>query len=145
MFSDAFQDLLPVLDKTAAQRDRAGGHAAAEKALLRDADLLRLAIPTRFGGHGLPWPDVYRYVRALAKVDSAMAHVFAFHHLQVATVLIYGRPAQQAHWLPRTVEERGGAMRSTRATHASRPCPQQMAMCWTAAKVFAPAHVAPAI
>ena len=54
MFSDAFQDLLPVLDQTAAQRDRAGGHAAAEKALLRDADLLRLAIPTRFGGHGLP-------------------------------------------------------------------------------------------
>lgn len=107
MFSDAFQDLLPVLDQTAAQRDRAGGHAVAEKALLRDADLLRLAIPARFGGHGLPWPEVYRYVRALARVDSALAHVFAFHHLQVATVLIYGRPAQQAHWLPRTVEERG--------------------------------------
>ena len=107
MFLDAFLDILPVIDQTAAQRDRAGGHAAAEKSLLRDADVLRLAIPAQFGGHGLAWPDIYQYVRALARVDSALAHVFAFHHLQVATVMMFGKQEQQAAWLSRTVDERG--------------------------------------
>jgi alkylation response protein AidB-like acyl-CoA dehydrogenase len=107
MFSEAFLDLLPQIERTAVQRDRAGGHAGTEKSWLRDADLLRLAIPAQHGGHGLAWPDVYRYVRALARVDSALAHVFAFHHLQVATVLIFGSSAQQAHWLARTAEEKG--------------------------------------
>jgi hypothetical protein len=45
MFSSHFNDVLGTLEKTAVARDRQGGHAAAEKALLRDAGLLRLAIP----------------------------------------------------------------------------------------------------
>ena len=105
MLSDAFLDLLPEIDRTAAQRDRTGGHAATEKAWLRDAGLLRLAIPEVHGGDQLPWPDVYRYVRTLAQIDSALAHVFAFHHLQVATVLIFGSDAQQRQWLRRTTDD----------------------------------------
>ena len=89
MFSSDFTDVLATLEKTAVARDRQGGHAAHEKKLLRDAGLLRLAIPAQHGGDELSWPDVYRHVRALAAVDSALAHVLAFHQLQVATVLIY--------------------------------------------------------
>lgn len=107
MFSSDFTDVLTTLEKTAVARDRQGGHAAHEKKLLRDAGLLRLAIPAQHGGDELSWPDVYRHVRALASVDSALAHVLAFHQLQVATVLIYGSPQQQRQWLRRTIEENG--------------------------------------
>lgn len=107
MFASEFQDVLTTLASTAVERDRAGGHAAAEKALLRDAGLLRLAIPSKHGGDGLNWPDIYRHVRALAGVDSALAHVLAFHQLQVATVLIYGDTTQQRQWLRRTIDENG--------------------------------------
>ena len=107
MFSSDFTDVLATLEKTAVARDRQGGHAAHEKKLLRDAGLLRLAIPAQHGGDELSWPDVYRHVRALAGVDSALAHVLAFHQLQVATVLIYGSAQQQRQWLRRTIDENG--------------------------------------
>lgn len=107
MFASDFPDLLNTLASTAVQRDRTGGHAAAEKALLRDHGLLRLAIPAVHGGDERSWPDIYRHVRAIATVDSALAHVLAFHQLQVATVLIYGNASQQRHWLRRTVDENG--------------------------------------
>lgn len=97
--------LLPGFAASAAQRDRAGGHAAVEKAQLRDAGLLNLSIPKARGGDQLPWPDLYRTLRRLAAVDSALAHVLAFHHLQVITVLIYGSPAQQADLLTLTREQ----------------------------------------
>ncbi|CAM4361950.1 Alkylation response protein AidB-like acyl-CoA dehydrogenase [Comamonas aquatilis] len=107
MFSCAFKDVLSTVEKTAIARDRQGGHAAHEKALLRDAGLLRLAVPLQHGGDERSWPDIYHHIRALAAVDSALAHVLAFHQLQVATVLIYGSPQQQHGWLRRTTDENG--------------------------------------
>lgn len=100
-------DLLPSLRASAVQRDRQGGHATAEKAQLRAAGVLRLAIPHIHGGLEQPWPDIYRLVRQVAAVDSSLAHLLAFHQLQVATVLIYGSPRQQHHWLRRTADEQG--------------------------------------
>ena len=41
--------------------------------------------------------------RRLAQADSALAHVFGFHHLQVAGVLLYGTPEQHAYFLEPTV------------------------------------------
>ena len=101
-------DLAPVLESlraTAVARDQAGGHAAEAKEALRAAGLLRQAIPTDFGGEGQDWTAVFDTVRRVAEVDSALAHVLAFHHLQVATVLVYGTPAQQARWLVPTARE----------------------------------------
>lgn len=98
-------DVLQTLARTAAERDRLGGHAAAEKALLRGLGLLRAAIPVRFGGQEQPWPAIFDTVRRVAQVDSALAHVLAFHHLQVATVLIYADEAQQRRWLSATAEQ----------------------------------------
>lgn len=99
------QALLPDLAASAAARDRDGGHAAAEKARLREAGLLNLSIPRAQGGEQLPWPDLYRAIRRLATVDSALAHVLAFHHLQVITVLIYGSAAQHDAFLIPTREQ----------------------------------------
>lgn len=91
---------------TAVQRDRQGGSAHAERQLLRDSGLLTLAIAQQFGGHGLVWPEIYQIIRYLAAVDSSLAHLFAIQHLQVATILLFGSPNQQRHWLSRTVHER---------------------------------------
>ncbi|MGE8504147.1 MAG: acyl-CoA dehydrogenase family protein [Pseudomonas sp.] len=94
------------LAASAVERDRAGGSPQAERELLRDSGLLTLAVPQQFGGQGLIWPEIYRIIRYLAAADSSLAHLFAFQHLQVATILLFGNPEQQRHWLTRTVQER---------------------------------------
>lgn len=98
----ALDRLLPDFKASAAQRDLAGGHAHSEKQQLRQAGLLNLSIPRAYGGDELPWGEIYQVIRQLAVVDSALAHVLAFHHLQVATVLIYGNPAQHRQLLSAT-------------------------------------------
>ncbi|WP_252271991.1 acyl-CoA dehydrogenase family protein [Pseudomonas subflava] len=94
------------LAESAVERDRRGGHARAERELIRDSGLLALAIPQRFDGHERPWPEIYRIVRHLAAADSSLAHLFAFNHLQVATILLHGSAEQQRHWLGRAARER---------------------------------------
>lgn len=94
------------LAATAVERDRRGGHAAAERALLRDSGLLTLAVPAKFGGQGESWPVILRAIRRIAAVDSSLAHLFAFQHLQVASLSFFGSEAQQQEWLTRTVRER---------------------------------------
>jgi alkylation response protein AidB-like acyl-CoA dehydrogenase len=93
------------LARTAVERDRAGGHAGVERELIRQSGLLALTIPAPWGGLGGSWPQFYAVVRELARVDAALAHVFAFHHLQVASVLLYGDAEQQQRLLSRTITE----------------------------------------
>jgi len=94
------------LAATAVQRDRAGGHAATERELIRDSGLLALSVPREFGGLGADWPTVLHTIRILARADSALAHVYGFHHLQLAGITLYGNAAQQKAILTRTVRER---------------------------------------
>jgi alkylation response protein AidB-like acyl-CoA dehydrogenase len=98
--------LAHALQETAIARDQHGGHARDERELIRDSGLLHLTIPRDFGGLGHPYALFFQGLRRLAQVDSALAHVYAFHHLQVATVLLYGKPEQHAHFLRPTVEKR---------------------------------------
>jgi alkylation response protein AidB-like acyl-CoA dehydrogenase len=107
MPADDLAPLLAELRRTAVERDKRGGHPAEEKALLQNAGLLRLSIPAQLGGDERPWPEIFALVRRIATVDSALAHLLAFHHLQVATLRIYGSAAQQRHWLGRTLAENG--------------------------------------
>ena len=97
--------LLERLRATAVERDRAGGHPAAEKALLRDHGLLVLSVPQELGGTGADWPDILATVRRIATVDSSLAHLLAFQHLQLSGVLAYGSAEQQARWLGDTVRD----------------------------------------
>ncbi|HSI50362.1 MAG TPA: acyl-CoA dehydrogenase family protein [Ideonella sp.] len=105
LVADATERLARRLEATAVERDRSGGHAAAERVAIRDSGLLGLTIPRSAGGLGADWPTFYGVVRRLAQADSALAHVFAFHHLQIATVLLYGSEAQQRELLPRSQAE----------------------------------------
>jgi len=94
------------LAETANARDQAGGHAAQEREWLRESGLLTLSVPVQFGGQGAPWTLVYQVIRILARADSALAHVFGFHHLQLAGLQLYGNAQQQRHLLTLTVNER---------------------------------------
>ena len=89
---------------TAVSRDAEGGHPKRERERLRASGLLALSIPKAFGGAGGSWFDVNRVTRRLAETDSAVAHLFGFHHLQVASLQMYGNPAQRKTLLERTVE-----------------------------------------
>ncbi|HEY9107351.1 MAG TPA: acyl-CoA dehydrogenase family protein, partial [Roseateles sp.] len=94
------------LAATAIARDQAGGHAREERELIRTSGLLALTIPAEQGGLGASWPSFYRVLRRLSQADSALAHLFGFHHLQLAGVLLYGNAAQQQHLFGQTVRHR---------------------------------------
>ncbi len=100
--SAALDELTRALAATAVARDRAGGTAKAERDAIRRSGLLTLAVPTAFGGQGAGWPEILGAVRSLARVDSSLAHLFAFQHLMVASVLLYGHPGQQDQLLTAT-------------------------------------------
>ena len=97
--------LAQALAANAVERDRAGGHAAAERELIRASGLLDLTTPCAYGGWGQSWQTFYAGLRRIAQADSSLAHLYAFHHLQVATILLYGKPQHEA-LLRSTVEQR---------------------------------------
>ncbi|MDB5461186.1 MAG: monooxygenase [Caulobacteraceae bacterium] len=94
---EVLDTLLADFEATAAARDEAGGTAKRERDLIRESGLLGLSIPRDLGGLGGSIGDVLTVTRAIAAVDSALAHLFAFHHFQLATLQFYG-PRQQ--WAP---------------------------------------------
>ncbi|SAL05853.1 monooxygenase [Caballeronia arationis] len=99
-------ELLAALRETAEARDREGGHAAREKQLIADAGLLTIAVPREYGGEGARWLDVYQTIRAIARVDAALAHLLGFTCLQVVSVAVWGNEAQRERYLRGTVENR---------------------------------------
>lgn len=100
------ETLARALADSAVERDRAGGHAAAERELIRASGLLDLTTPPAYGGWGQSWRTFYASLRRIAQADSSLAHLYAFHHLQVATILLYGKPGQHEFFLRPTVEQR---------------------------------------
>ena len=94
------------LATTAVARDQAGGHAAVEREWIRDSGLLALSIPVAFGGLGASWQTVYAVIRILAQADSALAHVFGFHHLQLAGLTLYGSAEQERRLMTATARDR---------------------------------------
>ncbi|CAN5322575.1 acyl-CoA dehydrogenase family protein [soil metagenome] len=101
----AVERLAVRLAETAVERDARGGHAAAERQLIRDSGLLSLSVPVEYGGPGISWPVIFRAIRRLAEVDSALAHLLAFHHLQLAGLRLYGTAEQQAEFYGATLRE----------------------------------------
>lgn len=111
-WSDSTNELADVVERvacelarTAAERDRAGGTALEQRQLLRGSGLLTLAVPAAWGGQEASWPAIFSAVRRLAQADSSLAHLFGFQHLQVASVLLFGSPAQQERYLGATVRQ----------------------------------------
>lgn len=103
---DTVERVAAELASTAVERDRSGGTAYAQRQLLRDSGLLTLAIPTEYGGQGYAWPDIYPVVRRITQADSSLGHLFAFQHLQVASILLFGSATQRAELLISTVKQK---------------------------------------
>lgn len=102
---DAAVDVLVAdFSATAATRDAAGGTAKRERDLIRASGLLRLSIPTALGGFGADWAATLGVVRRLAAADSSLAHLFAFHHLMLATLHFFAAPAQAREFLAATAQ-----------------------------------------
>ena len=111
--------------ETAVARDRAGGTARRERALLRESGLLALSIPRELGGAGASWATTLSVVRRLARADGSLAHVFGFHHLLLATVRLFGEDRQ---WRQAYVESArrawfwGNALNPLDQRTTIRPC-----------------------
>jgi alkylation response protein AidB-like acyl-CoA dehydrogenase len=82
------------LDETAIERDRQGGTAKRERDQIRASGLLASSIPTSYGGAGIGWLELMQLVRLISAADSSLGHLFGFHHLLVATMRLFGNPAQ---------------------------------------------------
>lgn len=102
----ALEPLLDALASNAAQRDKQGGTAKHERDLIRESGLLALSIPRELGGSGADWVEIFDVVRRMAAVDSSLAHLFAFHHLMVATLQFFGTQAQARSAMETSVRER---------------------------------------
>ncbi|MCC8392487.1 acyl-CoA dehydrogenase family protein [Paraburkholderia sp. MMS20-SJTR3] len=87
---------------SAVERDQRGGTPKAERDALRASGLLALSIPTAYGGLGASWRTTLDVVRIIAGVDGSLAHVFAFHHLMLATVRLFGTERQWGSWFEKT-------------------------------------------
>jgi len=94
------------LSATAPERDRQGGTPWEERRALRESGLLSTSIAHELGGEGLPVSDILDSVRRLATVDGSLAHVWAYHHLLLRTVELFGTPAQYERWAGETVSRR---------------------------------------
>jgi len=97
--------LIARLAVNAAERDQLGGTPKAQRDDIRRSGLLSLSIPVELGGLGGSWQDVLLAVRQLSRVDSSIGHVFAFHHLMLATVRLFGHPSQWEPWLRCTARQ----------------------------------------
>ncbi len=101
-FSDTVDMLVTQFRSTAAERDHAGGTPKAERDLLRRSGLLSMVIPREYGGLGASWFATLSVVRAFARVDSSVAHLFGFQHLMLATLRLFGQPCQWEPWYENT-------------------------------------------
>lgn len=90
-------ELLPVAAQIAAQlaataneREAADAPPRAEIDLLRQAGLLKAPIPVQLGGLGYTWGQIVRLVREIATGDASVAHLFAWHNLNLLGASLAG-------------------------------------------------------
>lgn len=97
--------LIENFGSSAAERDVAGGTAKKERDLIRRSGLLSLTIPADLGGAGSDLNEALTITRRIAAVDPALAHLFAFHHLMLTSLRLYGPKEQWAPLFERTARE----------------------------------------
>lgn len=103
---DIARSLASQFAQTAVERDQRGGTPKQERDQLRNSGLLGLIVPQQLGGLGASWADTLNIVREFARVDSSIAQVFAFQHLMLATVRLFGTEAQWQPWFHQTAQQR---------------------------------------
>lgn len=90
--------------QTAVERDAKGGTPKYERDKLRESGLLKLIVPTQYGGIGQTWSYTLKIVRDFAKVDSSIAHLFSYHFLGVIAPHIFGNTEQKERYYTETIK-----------------------------------------
>ncbi|MEH1873574.1 acyl-CoA dehydrogenase family protein [Nostoc sp.] len=103
-YLDLAKSLAKEFAQTAVARDVKGGTPKHERDRLRESNLLKLIIPTEYGGLGQSWITVMQITREFAKVDSSIAHVFSYHHLGVVIPHIFGSAEQKQRYYSETIQ-----------------------------------------
>ncbi|MEH2350971.1 MAG: acyl-CoA dehydrogenase family protein [Nostoc sp.] len=103
-YLDLAKSLAKEFAQTAVERDAQGGTPKHERDRLRQSNLLKLIIPTEYGGLGQSWITVLQITREFAKVDSSIAHVFSYHHLGVVIPHIFGSAEQKQRYYSETID-----------------------------------------
>ncbi|MEH2221480.1 MAG: acyl-CoA dehydrogenase family protein [Nostoc sp.] len=103
-YLDIAKSLAKEFAQTAVERDAQGGTPKHERDRLRQSNLLKLIIPTEYGGLGQSWITVLQITREFAKVDSSIAHVFSYHHLGVVIPHIFGSAEQKQRYYSETID-----------------------------------------
>ncbi|MBD2524939.1 acyl-CoA dehydrogenase family protein [Nostoc sp. FACHB-133] len=102
-YLDLAKSLAKEFAETAVERDAQGGTPKHERDRLRQSNLLKLIVPTEYGGLGQSWITVLQITREFAKVDSSIAHVFSYHHLGVVIPHIFGSAQQKQRYYSETI------------------------------------------
>ncbi|MEH2110879.1 acyl-CoA dehydrogenase family protein [Nostoc sp.] len=103
-YLDLAKSLAKEFAQTAVERDAKGGTPKHERDRLRQSNLLKLIVPTEYGGLGQSWITVLQITREFAKVDSSIAHVFSYHHLGVVIPHIFGSAEQKQRYYSETIQ-----------------------------------------
>jgi len=77
-----------------AEADRRGGEPAEEIAALRSSGLLPVTQPITVGGGGASWRQAMQIVRRVARGDSSIGQLLAYHYLNSHFAWIEGKPDQ---------------------------------------------------
>ncbi|WP_328702683.1 acyl-CoA dehydrogenase family protein [Alicyclobacillus suci] len=88
----------------AVERDKQGGTPKQQRDWIRESGLLKLLIPTEYGGDGMPWSAVLRVIREFARTDAALGHLYGYHFLSLSAVHLAGTPDQKRHYYEETAK-----------------------------------------
>lgn len=97
------KDLAAEFALTAIERDQRGGTPKQERDRIRESGLLKLVIPTSYGGIGENWITAFKISREFAKTDASIAHVYSYHNLSVIISHLLGSPEQKHLFYTETV------------------------------------------
>ncbi|CAM5463379.1 acyl-CoA dehydrogenase family protein [Streptomyces hirsutus] len=89
----------------AAAREQAGKAPVDEVSRLREAGLLALLVPARFGGGGADWRTAYAVVREVAAADGAIGQLLGSHYFLSWSARFFTDPARAARIERRSAAE----------------------------------------
>lgn len=86
---DVAEKVGAILRETIVEEESVGRAPHDAVALLREHELLSLAIPTELGGGGASWSTAAEVCRVLARTDAGIAHALGWHYTWVWFVTLY--------------------------------------------------------
>ncbi|BCS21627.1 uncharacterized protein APUU_22059A [Aspergillus puulaauensis] len=93
------QEASSILKIDAVERDSAGKSPFAEVQLLKDAGLVNLLGPRKYGGAGETWQTSYKVTTEISKADASIGHLLGNHYSWFWSSQILGTPKQAERWL----------------------------------------------